>query len=99
MSKSYYGSICHTDYMESLKTGKFKTIKSDKNGKIYVNVNLWINDEPDQFGNIASVQLAKKEEYKGEKLKAYIANLKESEPKVPEEATTSDFEDDDDLPY
>lgn len=28
-----------------------------KNGKTYVNVQMWINDEPDRFGDHASVQL------------------------------------------
>lgn len=28
-----------------------------KNGKTYVNVQMWINDEPDRFGDHASIQL------------------------------------------
>ena len=97
MSKSFYGSICHTDYMESVKSGKFKGVKSEKNGKIYVNVKVWVNDEPDQFGNSATIQLAKKDEFKDEKVNSYIGNLKESERKEPEEITEKDFLDDDDL--
>lgn len=28
-----------------------------KNGKTYVNVQIWVNDEPDKFGEHASIQL------------------------------------------
>ena len=101
MSKSFYGSICHTDYMEAVKTGKFKGVKSEKNGKVYVNVKIWVNDEPDQFGNSATIQLAKKDEFKDEKVNSYIGNLKESEYKAPPEPIANDFEDIDDseLPF
>jgi hypothetical protein len=51
-----------------------------KNGKIYANVKLWINDEPDRFGNNASLKLSDNENVKG----IYIGNLKESVKRIVE---------------
>lgn len=110
MSKNYYGSINYTELVEMLRTGKYKTFKSDKTGKIYVNVSIWINDKEDMYGNKASIQLQTKDEFRDEKLNRYIANLKEAERSF-NEASTNDFEDfedfagstttdeDDDLPF
>jgi hypothetical protein len=44
-----------------------------KNGNKYLNVKIWINDSPDQYGNIASIQQATGKDEK----KIYIGNLKE----------------------
>lgn len=98
MAQSFYGSIDYDKLLEALKSGKVKTFKSD-NGKRYVNINFWVGDEADQYGNHASVSLPLKDEFKQEKIKAvYIGNLKKSEPKITE-ATPQDFQDDDDLPF
>lgn len=99
MSKSFYGSMCHSDYMEMLKSGKFKGMKSDKSGKVYVNIQVWENDEPDQFGNSMSIKLVAKDEFKDEKPKSFIANLKVSEAPKPTEPAAEEFNDDDDLPF
>ena len=106
MSKLYYGSICHTDYMEMIKSGKFQGEKSTKNGKVYINLSVWINDEKDKFGNIASVQLNPTEEhreaFKANKTNTYIGNLKESERKESAPVTAEVFKDDvddDGLPF
>jgi len=95
MSKKYYGSICFTDLHEALKQGHSAGNKG-KNGKIYVDVNLWINDEKDQYGNDASIQLNAKKDSTDKKL--YIANLKESERKE-ETLQAADLEPIDDLPF
>jgi hypothetical protein len=72
MSKLYNGSICLTDIP------KEKITTSEKNGKKYLNINVWVNDELDQYGNIGSIQLSqsKAEREAGEK-KVYIGNIKQ----------------------
>jgi hypothetical protein len=72
MSKLYNGSICLTDIP------KEKITTSEKNGKKYLNINVWVNDENDQYGNIGSIQLSqsKAEREAGEK-KVYIGNIKQ----------------------
>ena len=70
-----------------------------KNGKIYFNVKMWVNDEPDVWGNDASVLVATP---KGvEEPKQYIGNLKFSELKEPEALAPNSDEipKDDDLPF
>jgi len=78
MSKLYNGSICLSDIP------KEKVTTSEKNGKKYLNINVWVNDELDQYGNIGSIQLSqsKAEREAGEK-KVYIGNIKQ-----PQAATT-----------
>lgn len=98
MAQSFYGSIDYDKLLEALKSGKIKTHKTDQ-GKRYVNLNIWVNDEADQYGNHASVSLPLKDEYQEEKNKAvYVGNLKKNTPKITE-ATPQDFNDDDDLPF
>lgn len=99
MAISLYGSINFDKLMEALKSGKVKTYKTE-NGVRLVNVNVWVNDEADQYGNHASVSLPLKEEYQEEKNKAvYVGNLKKNTPKITE-ASEQDFqEEDDDLPF
>ena len=93
MSELLFGSICHTDYMEMLKSGNFEAVKAE-NGKVYVRVKVWINSQVDKYGNVASVQLEKKEQFREDKdINTYIGNLKRSEPKV-KDTTPEDFEDD-----
>lgn len=81
MSKMLYGSIDLT------KIDKSKIVSTDKNGQPfqngakYLNVVVWVDDEPDQYGNTASVQqsLSKQERESGVKAK-YIGNLKSNDP-------------------
>lgn len=71
-----------------------------QNGKVYFNIDIWLNDEPDKLGNTISVSLAKK---KGEDVKSVtIGNLKANEPQpqiTPPLPTENKSEDDDDLPF
>lgn len=65
------------------KIDKNKIVKTDKNGQPfqngakYLSVVVWINDEVDQYGNIASIQesISKEEREAGVK-PTYIGNLK-----------------------
>ena len=60
MSKLYNGSICLSDIP------KDKVTTSEKNGKKYLNINVWVNDELDQYGNIGSIQLSQSKDRKRE---------------------------------
>ena len=50
-NKFFFGSICVTDLIEQLKL-KHSAFSKAQNGKIYANVNVWLNEEKDKFGNI-----------------------------------------------
>ena len=66
MSKLLQGSI------NLSKIDKDKLFTSDKNEK-WLNVSVWINDEVDNYGNIASIQQSTKKD----ESKIYLGNLKE----------------------
>lgn len=106
MAQSFYGSICLDDLGKVLtgKDGKEYLCLSEipaaarntgKNGKNYLNIQEWINDEQDQFGNIASILLQLP---KGEP-KKYIGNLKRSGAAAPAPVPTTPTSPNDDLPF
>jgi hypothetical protein len=91
MSKLLTGSI------ELTKIDKTKIVEKD--GRKWLNITVWLNDEKDKYGNCASIQIsAKKEEPK-----IYIGNLKEYEAKPTPDATPQPAsevqQDDDNLPF
>jgi len=98
MSKLLYGSIDFTKLLELAKGGNKAFSKAD-NGKIYLNLNVWINDEKDQYGNDASIQTSFKDAAKEDKI--YFGNLKLSEKKenepIPE--NSAEIPEADDLPF
>jgi hypothetical protein len=95
MATSYYGSIDFTKLLEQAKAGN-KAFTKNENGKIYLNVRVYVNDEVDKYGNCASFQSNFKGATKEDKF--YFGNLKESTPlESPVEA--NDIPDIDDLPY
>jgi hypothetical protein len=70
MSTFYTGSICLSDIHK-------EKITEGKNGKKYLNVTLWVNDTPDQYGNIGSIQVSQtKEQRDAQEKKQYIGNFK-----------------------
>jgi hypothetical protein len=76
MSTLYNGSICLSDIP------KEKITTSEKNGKKYLNFNLWVNDEKDQYGNIGSINVSQtKEERESGLKKVYFGNIKPVERK------------------
>lgn len=106
---NFYGQINYTDLKTAMMSGKVKMQKvQTKDGeKIFVDVNVWVHDEADQYNNNASVQCAlKKEAYEaGEKNTYYVGNLKYQSPKSTE-VTAQDIanevggaDKDDDLPF
>lgn len=93
-----YGSIDFSKLLELAKSGN-KAFSRAENGKIYLNLNVWINDEKDKFGNSASMQTTFKDATKEDKV--YFGNLKISEAQSPKplEENNADVPGDDDLPY
>jgi hypothetical protein len=97
MSKRMYGSICLTDISNAYKAGHPGITKSETNGKIYVNLTVWLNDQKDKFENDAGVQISQPKEY-AEK-PTYIGNLKHAEAAkaAPAEKPIAEEVEDDDL--
>lgn len=93
--KSYYGSIDFSKLLEQAKSGN-KAFTKNENGKIYLNVKVWVNDELDKFGNCASFQSSFKGATKEDRF--YFGNMKESV-FVEENVTESDIPNVDDLPF
>lgn len=95
MAQSFYGSIDFSKLLEQAKSGN-KAFTKNENGKIYLNVRVWVNDEEDKFGNIASFQSNFKGAQKEDKF--YFGNLKESKP-TEEPINSNDVPSVDDLPF
>ena len=68
----FWGSI-NLDAIKDAIAGGVKPYEGKK-GK-YLEVNVWVNDEPDQFGNSCSIQVYNKDT----KQATYLGNLKKSE--------------------
>lgn len=102
MSDLLVGSICYTELVELAKKGHSAFSRSEKNGKVYFNVALWMNPEADKFGNTVSIQLNSTKEKRDEEGKVYIGNAKplksNAKPQytAPSSVTPAD---DDDLPF
>lgn len=91
MSKSnrkLYGSICLTDLIEATKRQHSAMVKGT-NGKVYANVTIWLNDNPDQYDNDASVQLRQKKDSDDKAL--YVGNLRWSNYDGPVQAGIEDL--------
>lgn len=73
-----------------------------KNGQKYLNVSITINDDPDTYGNHASISVAQsKEEREAGQPKVYLGNGKivwSSQAKAPQESFGNNA-DTDDLPF
>lgn len=94
------GSICLTDLNKNAKEAHSAFTRGN-NGKIYANVKVWINEDADQYGNQASIQLNPKKDMETDKV--YVGNLKYLDKKEPEpikaESVKNEIPDDDDLPF
>lgn len=77
MSTLINGSLCLTDLIDQAQKAH-SAFTRGKNGKVYVNITQWVNDEADQFGNDASFQLNSSKEKKETEGKVYIGNGKKS---------------------
>lgn len=86
---------------------QIKTVqKKDGTTGKYLNITVFINDQEDKFGNIASIAISQtKEEREDKAAKVYLGNgkmaynsEKSAKPKT-ETTTTSNVNDSDDLPF
>lgn len=100
MSKMLTGSI------DLNKIDKTKIVSTDKNGNPfengakYLNVVVWINDELDNYGNKASIQISQSKEEREAGVKAtYIGNLKEPQSRNNEPTSARTAQVADDLPF
>jgi len=95
MSQLFNGSICLSDIL------KEKVTTSEKNGKKYLNINIWLNDEPDQYGNSLSINISQSAEEREQKAKkVYIGNAKKYEARqTAAPLPTPKLEDTNDLPF
>ena len=100
MSKILTGSI------DLSKIDKTKIVDRDKNGNLfsngakYLNVVVWLNDEADQYGNNASIQISQSKEEREAGVKAtYIGNLKEPQSRNNEPTSARTASVADDLPF
>jgi hypothetical protein len=100
MSKLLTGSI------DLNKIDKTKIVSTDKNGNPfengakYLNVVVWLNDEADQYGNNASIQISQSKEERDAGVKAtYIGNLKEPQSRNNEPTSARAASIADDLPF
>ena len=82
-SQLFGGSICITDLMETLKQQHSAFSKSPKNGKVYANILVWINDDEDKYGNNVSLQLSSTKDKRDSEEKVYIGNAKRLETTKP----------------
>lgn len=96
-NRLFLGSICLTELNEQAKKGN-PAFSRAENGKIYVSVNLWHNEEPDQYENVAQLQLSKPKDSKEKTV--YVGNFKLPKKKEPEPITSADLiNEEDDLPF
>jgi hypothetical protein len=94
---NYFGSIDFSKLLEMAKAGNKAFTKSEKNGRIYLNVDVYVKDEVDQYGNIASIRGTFKGAQKEDKF--YFANLKESAPFVEAQPAANEIPDEDELAF
>ena len=90
MARKFYGSI------------NVSKINKDKlfNGKkgIYANVIVWLNDTPNEYGNILSIQESLSKEERDTGVKAnYLGSLKESDTSTAKVAALEEKKED--LPF
>jgi hypothetical protein len=95
-NKPMHGSICLTDLGDAFKAGHSAFNKSEKNGKVYANIAVWMNDEPDQYGNILSFQLNSKKDAADDKVYFGNAKLPDAGKTAPAQKSNAK---DDDLPF
>ncbi|CAB4151454.1 hypothetical protein UFOVP597_18 [uncultured Caudovirales phage] len=95
-NRLFIGSICLSDLNAKAKEGHPAFSKAN-NGKIYVNVNLWHNEEPDQYEKVAQLQLSKPKDSKEATI--YVGSFSLPKKKEPEAILPTDLLEDDDCPF
>ena len=88
-SRLLVGSINVTRVIEELNAKNNAFYKSPKNGDIYLNTKIWLNEEPDQFKNDGSIQINPPKD--SEFTSKYIGNVRFVEMKS-NEVTDNDLQ-------
>lgn len=78
MSRRFWGSIDMTTLLE-LGKKQHSAFTRGKNQRAYVNVTVWLNDKPDEYGNMIAIQLQSTKEKREAEGRTYIGNCKEDE--------------------
>lgn len=101
--QSYYGSIDVTTLLKQANLPHSAFIRAGKENKAFAQITVWVNEEPDQYGNSVSIKLNSKDAETAKLEGAiYLGNLKKSEakPPAPLEGGAEDIpQDDSDLPF
>lgn len=92
MNNLFSGSICLTDLNDHARNGHSAFSKA-RNGKIYVNILTWLNEEKDEYGNVMSHQLSSSKDMREKEGKVYIGNSKPLETSKPVNAKDIPSED------
>ena len=72
-------SIDLTKFKELLQTNpNHSAFTKHSNGRMYVNLTIWENEEADKFGNNVSLQVNSKKEQRDVEGKHYVGNGKKS---------------------
>jgi hypothetical protein len=74
MSRLLLGSINLTELSAKIKSGEIDVFTTEKTGVKYVNLAVFVNDTPDQFGQIASIS----HKNKTTGATTYLGNFKEN---------------------
>lgn len=97
-AKFYTGSIDFSKLLEEAKKGNQAFQKSQKNGKIYLNIGIWVNEEANEHGQHLSLTGSYKNE-NGALEKFYFGNAKLYVSPKPEQPNANDIPEEDDLPF
>lgn len=78
MNQSFYGSIDISRLLEELKS-KHSGFYKGSNGKVYANAQIWLNEQPDKFGNVISIKINPSKDKKDIEKSFYLGNMKKSD--------------------
>lgn len=78
MNQSFYGSINITKLLEELKS-KHSGFYKGSDGKVYANVQVWLNETKDKYGNVMSIKINPSKENKDIQSPFYLGNCKKSD--------------------
>lgn len=94
------GSLCLTDLWDQAKAAHPAYTRA-ANGKVYANVTIWTNEEPDQYGQHIKIKLNPPKDSEAEKM--YVGRAKIEKRKGAEQLSADDpflqQLGDDDLPF
>jgi hypothetical protein len=95
MAQTNYGSIDFSKLLEEAKKGNKAFHKSDKNGRIYLNVQVFIKDEVDNFVNSMAIRSTFKGATKDDKF--YFGNFKPSKEQEQQQSNNFNIPGEDEL--